>query len=79
MVIPVDVLKDYKGIVVPSTINGKIENAAALAYETFADPLPKGLVEAFRTLPSDSLKQELTHPAQQALAAAMWQQLMKAS
>lgn len=79
LVMPVDVLKDYKGIVVPSTINGKIENAAALAYETFADPLPKGLVEAFRTLPSDSLKQELTHPAQQALAAAMWQQLMKAS
>ena len=77
LVIPVDVLKDYKGITVPSTINGKIENAAALAYETFANPLPKGLIENFKTLPHDSLKQELTHPAQQALATAMWQQLIR--
>ena len=77
LVIPVDVLKDYKGIVVPATVNGKIENAAALAYETFSDPLPKGLVAGFKTLPSDSLKQEITHPAQKALATAMWQQLIK--
>ena len=77
VVIPVDVLKDYKGIIVPSTVNGKIENAAALAYETFSDPLPKGLVARFKDIPSDSLKNELTHPAQQALATAMWQQIKK--
>ena len=77
IVIPVDVLKDFKGIKIPPTINGKIENAAALAYETFSDPLPKGLLEGFKTLPADSLKQELTHPAQKALVTAMWQQLNK--
>jgi len=76
-VIPVDVLKDYKGIVVPATINGKIENAAAAAYETFESPLPKGLLDAFKSLPSDSLKQDLTHPAQKALAASMWQDFIK--
>ena len=77
IVIPVDVLKDYKGIVVPPTINGKIENAAALAYETFSNPLPVGLVEKFKDLPADTLKQDLTHPAQKALASALWQQLTK--
>ena len=77
IVIPVDVLKDYKGLIVPATVNGKIENAAALAYETFSNPLPKGLVDEFKYLPVDKLKQELTHPAQQALATAMWKQLSR--
>lgn len=78
IVIPVDVLKDYKGITVPATVNGKIENAAAVAYETFSDPLPTGLLSGFRDLPSDKLKQNLTHPAQKTLASAMWQQISKA-
>ena len=71
LVIPVDVLKDFKGITVPATINGKIENAAAAAYETFSDPLPKGVVSDFRQLPWHPYKQELQHPAQKALAAAI--------
>lgn len=75
--IPVDVLKDYKGIIVPPTINGKIENAAALAYDTFSNPLPSGLIEEFKNLPSDGLKQDLTHPAQKALASSIWQDLTK--
>ena len=77
LVIPVDILKDYKGIVVPATQNGKVENAAALAYETFADPMPKGLANGFVKLPSDSTKSDLTHPAQKALATAMWDNLVK--
>lgn len=77
LVIPVDVLKDYKGITVPATINGKVENAAALAYETFTDPMPRGLVEGFSKLPADSTKADLTHPAQKALATAMWDALIK--
>ena len=77
LIIPVDVLKDFKGIEVPATINGKIENAAACAYETFSDPLPRGLVDKFKTLPSDSTKQDLQHPAQQALAAAMADKLIE--
>ena len=76
-VIPVDVLKDYKGIEIPAVVNGKIENAAALAYDTFSDPLPSGLLAKFESLPSDSLKQDLQHPAQQALAAAMFENLSK--
>ena len=75
ILIPVDVLKDFKGIVVPATVNGKIENAAAAAYQTFEDPLPADLVKRFKELPSDSLKQELQHPAQKALASAIWQDL----
>lgn len=77
VVIPIDVLKEYKGIEVPSMINGRIENAAALAYETFSDPLPNGLVERFSTLPSDGLKQDIQLPAQKALTAAMWDDLIK--
>ena len=77
ILIPVDVLKDYKGIVVPPTINGKIENAAAAAYETFSDPIPAGLIKEFDKLPADGLKQELQHPAQKALASAIWQDLSK--
>ena len=69
--IPVDVLKDYKGIVVPATVNGKIENAAAAAYETFSNPLPQGSVKEFKELPWSSNKQELQHPAQKALATAI--------
>ena len=76
-VIPVDVLKDYKGIIVPATKNGKIENAAALAYETFADPMPKGIVKKFEELPFDSTKTDLAHPAQKALASAMWDNLIQ--
>lgn len=77
LLIPVDVLKDYKGIIVPPTINGKIENAAAAAYETFTDPMPSGLIAGFSELPSDILKQDLTHPAQKALATAMWNDLLR--
>jgi hypothetical protein len=77
LVIPVDVLKDYKGIIVPGSINGKIENAAAAAYETFSDPMPAGLIEKFKELPSDALKQDLQHPAQKALATAMWNNLIQ--
>ena len=77
LVIPVDILKDYKGITVPATLNGKIENAAALAYETFADPMPKGLLKGFEQLPSDSTKSDLTHPAQKVLATAMWNDLVQ--
>lgn len=75
ILIPVDVLKDYKGIEVPSLIDDKIENAAALAFETFSNPFPSGLIEGFKELPSDSLKQKLDNPAQQALATAMWRQM----
>ena len=75
ILIPVDVLKDFKKVTIPAMVDGKIENAAAAAYETFADPLPADLVEKFDELPSDSLKQELDHPAQKALAAAIWQDL----
>lgn len=78
LVIPVDVLKEYKGIELPGIVNGKIENAAALAYETFSNPLPKDLVEAFKYLPDNSLKQKLTNPAQQALATVMYSRLTKA-
>ena len=77
LVIPVDVLKDYKGIEVPAVINGRIENAAALAYETFSDPLPKGLTDRFSQLPSDISKGDLQHPAQKALAVAMWDDMLK--
>ena len=77
LVIPVDVLKDYKGIEVPAMINGKIENAAALAYETFADPMPAGLLKGCEQLPSDSTKSDLTHPAQKVLATAMWNDLVQ--
>lgn len=77
LVIPVDVLKDYKGIKVPATVNGKIENAAAMAYETFSNPMPANLLEGFRSLPADKLKQDLTHDAQKALATAMWNDLIK--
>ena len=77
LVIPVDVLKDYKGIKVPATINGKVENAAAMAYETFANPMPANLLAGFRYLPADKLKQDLTHDAQKALATAMWNDLLK--
>ncbi len=77
LVIPVDVLKDYKGIIIPGTINGKIENAAAAAYDTFSDPMPAGLIESFKDLPSDILKQDLQHPAQKALAVAMWNNLIQ--
>ena len=71
LAVPVDVLKDYKGIVVPATVNGKIENAAAAAYETFSNPIPKGTVKQFKNLPWNSYKQELQHPAQKALAASI--------
>lgn len=77
ILIPVDILRDYKGILVPATINGKIENAAALAYETFSDPLPSGLVKQFDSLPSDISKQDIQHPAQKALVSAMWNDLSK--
>ena len=73
LVIPIDILKEYKGIEIPGTVNGKIENAAALAYETFSNPLPKDLVKGFKLLPDNNLKQKLTNPAQQALATAMWE------
>ena len=76
-VIPIDVLDVFKGIKVPATINGKIENAAALAYETFSDPLPNGLVHQFDNLPFDITKQDIQHPAQKALTAAMWNELIK--
>ena len=76
-VIPVDILKDFKGITIPALKDGKIENAAALAYETFADPMPKGLVEGFKKLPTSAEKEALTHPAQKALATAIWNNLLK--
>ena len=72
LIIPVDLLKDYKGIEVPGMINGKIENAAALAFDSFSDPFAPGLMKTFEEMPSDALKQELQHPAQRALAAAIY-------
>lgn len=75
LLIPIDVLKEYKHIEIPGTVNGKVENAAALAYETFSNPLPESLAEGFKDLPYNSLKQELTNPAQQALATAIWKRL----
>ena len=77
VLIPVDVLKDFKGIVVPATINGKIENAAAAAFETFTDPMPAHLIDRFDELPADALKELLKHPAQKALAVAMWDDLLR--
>lgn len=77
LVIPVDVLKDFKGIEVPSKINGKIENAAALAYETFESPFAPHLIEEFKNMPENSYKAQLKHPAQQALAAAMYRNISK--
>lgn len=77
LIIPVDVLKDFKGIEVPAMINGRIENAAATAYKTFSDPMPNGLIQGFTHLPESSLKQDLQHPAQQALATAIWNDLIK--
>ena len=71
LAIPIDVLKVYKGIEVPATINGKIENAAALAYETFTDPIPAGLLAKFKKLPDVPEKNLLGHPAQKALASAI--------
>ena len=71
LAIPIDVLKVYKGIEVPATINGKIENAAALAYSTFSDPIPAGLIAKFSELPDVPEKRLLMHPAQKALASAM--------
>lgn len=73
-VIPVDVLRDFKGIEVPSKINGKIENAAALAYETFQNPFPTSIMSEYQQLPRNPLKDKLKHPAQQALAAAIFKQ-----
>ena len=75
ILIPVDVLKDFKGITVPATVNDKIENAAAVAYETFSDPLPLGLVDKFDKLPFNSFKKDIKHRAQKALASAIWQDL----
>lgn len=72
LVIPVDILKDFKNIEIPAKINGKIENAAALAYETFENPLAPNLIEEFKNMPSNELKGKLTHPSQQALAAAVF-------
>lgn len=74
LVIPVDILKDFKGIEVPAKVNGKIENAAALAYETFENPFPPHLLEEFQKMPSSEFKDKLKHPAQQALAAAIYRQ-----
>ena len=39
--------------------------------------MPAGLIESFKDLPSDILKQDLQHPAQKALAAAMWNNLIQ--
>jgi len=75
ILIPIDVLKEFKGIIVPATVNGKIENAAAAAYETFADPLPVGLVKKFDKLPDNKFKQDIKHPAQKALASAIGENL----
>ena len=71
MAIPIDVLKVYKGIEVPATINGKIENAAALAYETFTDPIPAGLIKDFRKLPDIAEKKALKRDEQKALASVI--------
>lgn len=75
LVIPVDILKDFKGIEVPAKVNGKIENAAALAYETFENPFPPHLIEEFQKMPTNEFKDKLKHPAQQALAAAIYRQV----
>jgi len=77
IVIPIDVLDVYKGIKVPAIKDGKIENAAALAWETFSDPLPSGLVNKFSSLPFDVTKTDIQHPAQKALCAAMVDDLIK--
>jgi hypothetical protein len=71
LAIPIDVLDVYEHIKIPAKINGKTENAAALAYETFTDPIPAGLLAKFKKLPDVPEKNLLEHPAQKALASAI--------
>jgi len=56
-------------------VNGKIENAAALAYEKFESPFPPGLLKEFGSMPANEYKDRLKHPAQQALAASIYRKL----
>ena len=47
------------------------------AIDEFYSPVDRYFTEALGINPSDILKQVLTHPAQRALAAAMWNDLLR--